>query len=291
MTNTKIYTTDESIELLQFLMLKLSHKGRNKVKGLLTHRQIAVDGKIMTRHNYLLHPGQQVEVLGVRGPMKDELLGIRILFEDDDLIVIDKPAGLLSMATEQERERTAYFVLMNYVRHFHPQNRVFIVHRLDRETSGVMMFAKTEAVQQMLQDTWKDTVFERVYIAVVEGVFSEKQGKLVSWLQQSKTKTMYISKVGEGVKAILQYKVLKENKDFSLLEVRLGTGRKNQIRVQMQSVGHSLLGDKRYGAKKNPLGRLALHASVLSFRHPRTDELLRFETPIPPAFRRLFSKE
>jgi 23S rRNA pseudouridine1911/1915/1917 synthase len=287
MGTDKEFTVTQSNQLLPFLLDNLAGKGRNKVKALLTHRQVAVDGKIVTRHDCALHPGQKVTVLAARGLEKEAMQGIRILHEDDSLIVIDKPPGLLSMATDAEREKTAYHALMTYVRHTNPQSRIFIVHRLDKETSGIMMFAKTEAIQQALQNDWRDVVLERAYVVAVEGRVEPEKGKITSWLQQSKTQTMYVGKPGQGQKAILNYKVLASGNDYSLLDVRLETGRKNQIRVQMQSLGHSVVGDKRYGAKSNPLGRLGLHARVLAFRHPKTGETLRFETPVPPKFRRL----
>jgi 23S rRNA pseudouridine1911/1915/1917 synthase len=290
MGTDKQFTVTQLNQLLPFLLENLAGKGRNKVKALLTHRQVAVDGKIVTRHDFALHPGQKVTVLGARGLEKEAMQGVRILHEDDHLIVIDKPPGLLSMATDTERERTAYHALMTYVRHTNPQSRIFIVHRLDKETSGIMMFAKSEAIQQALQNDWHDVVMERAYVVAVEGRVEPEKGKITSWLQQSKTQTMYVGKPGQGQKAILNYKVLASGNDYSLLDVRLETGRKNQIRVQMQSLGHSVVGDKRYGAKSNPLDRLGLHARVLSFRHPVTGETLRFETPVPPKFRRLVAE-
>lgn len=289
MSQTTEFTVGEPASLLQFLLTKLAGKGRNKVKGLLTHRQIAVDGKIATRHDQALVPGQVVSILNVRRPDKSTMHGIRILFEDASLIVVDKPPGLLSIATEEERELTAYFILTEYVRHDNAKARIHIVHRLDRDTSGVMMFAKTEEVQQALQNNWKDAVSERSYIALVEGIVTPEKQKLESWLQETKTKTMYVGKPGEGFKAVLHYKVLETAHDYSLLEVRLETGKKNQIRVQLQSIGHSIVGDKRYGSKRNPLGRLGLHARVLGFIHPVTGEQLRFETPIPAGFRRVMA--
>jgi len=289
MKPVEAFTVSENTPILALLIAKLPSKGRNKVKSLLTHRQVAVDGKIVTRHDRIVHPGQAVTILTMREPDKEMMRGVRILFEDEDLIVIDKPSGLLSMATKDERERTAYAVLTNYVRQLKPNNRIFIVHRLDRETSGVMMFAKKESVQQSLQEAWKDVVQERAYIALVEGVVTKSEGKLTSWLQQSRTQTMYVGKPGEGLKAVLTYRVQKVGLDCSLLEIKLETGRKNQIRVQMQSIGHPLMGDKRYGSKSNRLGRLGLHARILAFVHPVTGETMRFETPIPPDFLRVFS--
>lgn len=281
------FHVNEPNQLLPFLLQHVTNKGRNKVKALLTHRQVTVDGQVVSKHDFLLKPGQTVAISGSRGLSKEEMHGVRILYEDAELIVIDKPPGLLSMAAELERDRTAYHVLRNYVRLEDPRAKIFIVHRLDKDTSGVMMFAKSEAIQQALQNNWRDVVKERAYVAAVEGTMEPEKGKITSWLQQSKTQTMYVGKSGEGQKAILNYKVIANGNGYSLLDVRLETGRKNQIRVQLQSVGHSVAGDKRYGAKTNPLGRMGLHARLLSFVHPVTKEVLRFETPVPPMFRQL----
>ena len=284
----KVLLVTEADTLLPFLLAKQPGKGRNKVKGLLTHRQILVNDAVVTRHDYPLVPGQRVTVRAVTADEKESLHGMRILFEDADLLVIDKPPGLLSIATDDERELTAYHILTEYVQRFNPKNRIFVVHRLDKETSGVMMFAKKETVQQALQNDWKDTVLERSYVTVVEGFVKSAEGTLKSWLKESKTRTVYVTRPGDGLLAITHYKVLQAERDFSLLEVNLETWRKNQIRVHMQNMGHSVIGDKRYGSKKDPLGRLGLHARVLSFKHPVTGEVLRYETAIPQSFRRLF---
>lgn len=285
-----VLNVTESTELLPFLLGQLPGKGRNKVKGLLIHRLVMVGSKVVTRHNYLLEPGQSVTIRVASVEERESMHGIRILFEDSHLLVIDKPAGLLSMATDEEKEATAYHILRGYLRRKEPQARVFIVHRLDRETSGVMLFAKSEAVQQALQNTWKESVSERSYVVVVEGRVTPTEGTIRSWLKESKTKTMYVTKYGDGQLAVTHYRVMEQNDEFSLLECHLETGRKNQIRVHMQSQGHSVVGDRRYGSTKHPLGRLGLHARVLVFSHPVTKEVLRFETPIPNSFRKLFPK-
>ncbi len=288
MANDTNLMVSEPAQLLAFLLANFPGKGRNKVKALLTHHLVTVDDKIVTRHDHPLQSGQRVTVRGAQGPVKDGLHGIRILFEDANLIVIDKPPGLLSMATEEEHERTAYRMLMDYVKTKNKDARVFIVHRLDKDTSGVMMFARNEGTQQTLQNSWKETVVERSYVAVVEGHLKQQAGTISTWLKESTTRTMYVSKPGEGQKAVTHYQVLESRMDFSLVEVRLETGKKNQIRVHMQHLGNCVVGDRRYGSIKDPLKRLGLHARVLSFHHPVTGEVLRFETAIPPSFRSLF---
>ena len=189
------------------------------------------------------------------------------------------------MAGKNPSELTAYRQLTDYVKEIHPRQRLFIVHRLDRDTSGVMVFAKTEAAKEALQKNWHSDVKERKYTAMVEGVVNERPGTVSSWLTEGKTLKVYSSPFDNGGKhAITHYKKLQGNRHFSLLEVQLETGRKNQIRVHMQELGHSVVGDKKYGARQNPLKRLGLHATTLVFKHPISQEVLRFNAPVPAAF-------
>ncbi|UOF92834.1 RluA family pseudouridine synthase [Fodinisporobacter ferrooxydans] len=283
------FIVKEPGELMQWLLATLAGKGRNKVKGILARGQVSVEGNVVTQYDYPLAAGNRVVIDWSEKIPEAPIEGLEILYEDADLIVIDKEAGLLSIATEGEKQQTAYRMLMEHVRKKNPQNRVFVVHRLDRETSGVMMYAKREQIQEHLQSTWRNTVVERTYVAVVEGCVAKSEGTIRSWLKESKTLQMYSSRTDNGgLEAITHYKVLQADREYSLLEVKLETGRKNQIRVHMQEIGHSIVGDKRYGAKKNPIGRLGLHARVLTFRHPATGQLLSFETEIPKKFLRLF---
>lgn len=213
---------------------------------------------------------------------------LRIVYEDDDIIVVDKPAGLLTIATEREKLDTAYRTLTDHVRKSDARARIFIVHRLDRDTSGLLLFAKSAVVKRALQDHWHETVRERRYVAVVEGRVAGESGTIRSNLVQNRAYRMYSSKrTGEGKPAVTHFEVTAGNTLFTLLSIWLETGRKNQIRVHMQDIRHSIAGDRRYGATTNPIHRLALHAQILSFSHPRTGRVLRFESPVPPAFLRL----
>lgn len=274
------------IQLLSFLLEVLAHRSRNSIKSILARGQVKVDDSIVTQFNYILQPGQKVEILKNKAAIrKDALIGLTILHEDDDLIVVEKEAGLLSIASEKEKELTAHYQLMNYVRNKGPLNRVFVVHRLDKDTSGVMMFAKNERSKQALQNAWRDMVKERSYYALVEGNVQKEKGTIKSWLRESKTKIVYSSYTkGDGLTAITHYKRIQGNSDYSLLEVELETGRKNQIRVHMKDLGHPVVGDKKYGSKTKPIGRLGLHAHVLAFYHPRTKKLMRFEAKVPASF-------
>jgi 23S rRNA pseudouridine1911/1915/1917 synthase len=212
------------------------------------------------------------------------------LHEDNDLIVIEKEPGLLSIASEDEKHLTAYRQLTDYVRNVNPKNRIFVVHRLDRDTSGVMVFAKNKEAQQTLQNSWQESVRERAYIALVEGAV-KKDGTVTSWLTENKMFMVYSSpKPNDGKKAITHYKVLQSNRNFSLLQVNLDTGRKNQIRVHMSDIGHPVVGDKKYGSRNNAIGRLGLHANAIELKHPTTGESMRFESKTPASFTRPFNK-
>lgn len=280
------YKVFEAAELFDFLVEKMPSASRKTIKNMLTHSQVTVDDKTVTQYNTKLTEGQVVAITKQKvNKHKANLKGVEILFEDDAIIVINKAAGVLSMAGKNPSELTAYRQLTDYVKEIHPRQRLFIVHRLDRDTSGVMVFAKTEAAKETLQKNWHSDVKERKYTAMVEGVVNERPGTVSSWLTEGKTLKVYSSPFDNGGKhAITHYKKLQGNRHFSLLEVQLETGRKNQIRVHMQELGHSVVGDKKYGARQNPLKRLGLHATTLVFKHPISQEVLRFNAPVPAAF-------
>ncbi|WP_240941124.1 RluA family pseudouridine synthase [Paenibacillus sp. HB172176] len=275
----------ESAELLAFLLQTQTKLSRNSVKSLLTRGQVLVNDRMEKAYNFQLEPGFTVTIRREGAEQKAPFIGLSILHEDDDIIIINKDAGLLSIASEKENDVTAYRQLMAHVRTSDPRARIFVVHRLDRDTSGVMMFAKSEQIQQQLQNAWQETVLERSYIALVEGEVKRQEGKIESWLQESSTLKMYSSsRPNDGLHAITHYKKLQSNKQFSLLEVRLETGRKNQIRVHMQDIGHPIVGDKKYGSKSRVIPRLGLHARILAFTHPTIGKILRFEAQSPKSF-------
>lgn len=282
------YTIEEETTLLPFL-LKSINKSRNSVKSILTRGQVRVDGQIITQHNHPLKPGQVVEILSNKANIKKSALtGIRIVHEDKDIIVIDKDPGVLSMAGKNPNEPNAYRQLNEYVKADNPKNHIFIVHRLDRDTSGVMIYAKSQEAQQKLQDNWHDIVKERTYIAVVEGAVQKNADTISSWLTENDAMRVYSSHYDDGGKyAVTHYKKLAGNEQYSLLEVELETGRKNQIRVHLQDIGHPIVRDKKYGAKTNPLKRLGLHATTIAFIHPTTDKLVRYTVKPPKSFLRL----
>ena len=282
------WIVEEPAELLEYLFEKMPARSRKAVKGILGRGQVSVNGRATTQFNDKLEPGDRVEIETRTGKHDAKIRGLKILHEDQDIIVIDKEAGLLSIASETEKQMTAFRQLSDYLQTLHPKNRIFIVHRLDRDTSGVMIFAKNKQVQQKLQNDWGSIVSERTYIALVEGKV-EKGGTVTSWLSENKALIMRSSQNPEkGKKAITHYKVLKSNNNFSLLQVNLETGRKNQVRVHMQDIGHPIVRDKKYGAQTNPIKRMGLHAQALEFKHPATGEYVRFESTAPASFSRLF---
>jgi 23S rRNA pseudouridine1911/1915/1917 synthase len=286
--DTLINVTHES-ELMAFLIEQLPHKNRNNIKSLLTNEQIEVDGKVQTRYNVRLKAGNILKIKWERSPVTKSFRGFSIVFEDEHLIVIDKHAGILSVASRSEREYTAYSFLSKHVKTQDPENKIFIVHRLDRDTSGLMVFAKSTKVQHLMQDNWRDVVTERKYIAVAEGVIPVDEGEITSYLHENAAMVVYSDQNPENGKlAKTHFKVLKRTDKFTLLEIRLDTGRKNQIRVHLQEYGYPIVDDKKYGGTQNPINRLGLHAKALGFIHPITKRPMRFETPIPRKFTRLF---
>lgn len=275
---------EEDDALLAFLLRLLSGQSRSSVKALLAHRQILVNGKVTTQFDAPLRKGDEVTVSYERGKVELRNPLLTIVWEDDDLIVVNKKNGLLSVANARVKERTAYHILSDYVKKTDPRNKIFILHRLDRDTSGLMMFAKNPEVQKRLQSKWNTMITERTYVAVVEGRPERDTDLLVSTLTENKRMQVYVSAEGEGKEAVTRYRVVRSNGRYSLLELDLETGRKNQIRVQMQSIGHPVAGDYKYGAETDPAGRLMLHAKRLYFIHPVTGVEMRFDTRTPDAF-------
>lgn len=266
---------------------------RTKIKQLLKYRAIVVNGKAIKNLDHVLMQGDTVEVskdknqTGVTPSM-----GIRVVHEDDAVIVIEKPASLLTMASETEKTKTAYYQVNEFLklRSRDTRERIFIVHRLDRDTSGLIVFAKNAAEKRVLQGNWKEA--EKRYYAVVEGTPVKKAGEIRSNLSETKSLKVYSDRHSEEAKpAITKYRVIRQSRDYALLDILLETGRKNQIRVHLADMGNPVAGDKKYGAQTDPLKRLGLHAYRLSFKHPNTGKPLRFESNMPDSFNRLFKNE
>ncbi|MGL5175452.1 MAG: RluA family pseudouridine synthase [Cetobacterium sp.] len=283
----------EKNELMKFLIEKLTKQSKNNIKTLLSKEQIMVNGKVERQFNLILNPGDEVTVSWEKNRNDKTPKGIKILFEDSDIVVIEKECGLLSIATEKKsNENTAYKLLMDYIKSKNKRERIFIVHRLDKDTSGVMIFAKSEDVKNKLQENWNDLVLEREYAVIVEGVVKEKKGQIKSYLKENKAFTTYSVKDDKtgGKLAITNYKVEKTKGKYTYLKAALETGRKNQIRVHMSDIGHPVVGDKKYGAQTNILKRLGLHAHTLRIQHPVTNKTMSFVSPTPKEFIRIIGE-
>lgn len=284
----KSFRVSRESPLLPFLLEACRSCSRTTVKSYLSHNQVEVNGRIVARFDHALSPGDEVAVFPGRRvePLRHPML--RIVYEDEWLIVADKRSGLLSVGTQRERTRTAYYILSEHVKRSDPANRIFVVHRLDRATSGLLVFAKSERVQSLMQRTWSETVRRRTYVAVVEGAFDKKSGTVSTYLAESKGYKVFVTKDrSAGERAVTRYRVLRFRDGFSLVELELETGKKNQIRAHMEYIGHPVAGDRKYGAHGDPVGRVALHASRLCFVHPVTGRELDFSSPVPAAFGRI----
>jgi len=282
------FEVKEPAELMTFLQKQFPEKSRTAVKSLLVHKQIYIDFNLVTQFNYPLQKGQTVVISNSKIPASAKLDGLKILYEDEYLIVIDKNAGLLSIATNSEKEKTAYSMLRNHVKQLGSQFKLFVLHRLDKDTSGVMMYAKAADIQEEMQRNWHRYVTQRLYIAVVEGSIKEEKGVISTWLSEDKAHKVISSEEQKGRQATTNFKVIKRCATYTMLELFLETGRKNQIRVHLQELGHNIIGDRKYGAKASPIGRMGLHARTLEFIHPATNEKMKFESQIPKSFLKLF---
>ena len=283
------HTVREETTLLEFLMKELSGISRNRAKDILAGHGVTVDRQQTTRFDLPLRPGQVVRISKHKGGSQLLNRYVRIVYEDKDLVVIEKAEGILSMPATA-KQYSVKQVLDEYFEKRHFKCTAHVVHRLDRETSGLMMYAKNLETAQILEDNWHEIVYDRRYIAVVSGQVEQDGGTIQSWLKDNKAYITYSSPEdpGGGKFAITHYHTLQRNDRYSLLELKLETGRKNQIRVHMQDIGHPVVGDRKYGNGSDPIHRLCLHAYRLHFYHPRTGEPLYFETTIPREFKHLF---
>ena len=274
--------------LMEFLMFKMPDTPRKTIKSLLTHHQVAVGGVPVSQYNYPLVPEDVVTVSKNR-IAKHERKDWPILYEDEDIIVINKPSGLLSVATDREKGKTAYRLVSDYVTQLNPKARVYVVHRLDEDTSGVLVFAKKYEVREALQNHWQEIVETRAYYAIVEGKMERDEAVLQDYLMQNDLHLVFVTKnKTAGKLSTTAYKVISYKEPYSLLDVHISSGRKNQIRVQLGSRGHYVVGDDKYGEPSDPLGRLGLHAYQLTFTNPLSGKRYDFITPMPDAFKSLF---
>ena len=304
--------------LLQYLFEILPGQSRTSVKNLLSKGQVLVNGEGQTAFDLPLKKGDTITILpkgisiarAIKSDAKDEVLkaGVKILFEDENYIVVDKPSGMLTVATGKEK-KTLYALLNAYIKVNARMQRkedlisgktpdrstakIWIVHRLDKGTSGALVFAKNERAKDILQSKWKDLVAERKYVAWLEGKLEKESGAIQSWLVEnpkSLKMNSYDTEVKDGQLAITHYRVLSYSRHYTQVEFSLETGRKNQIRVHAASLGHPVAGDDKYGAETDPIKRLALHAATLVFRNPFSNKMVRCSSPLPESFERFTLK-
>ena len=284
--NLKQFVVKQQCELLEFLLMTFKDQSRNSVKSLLGSHRVSIDGAPVTQFNFKLYPGDTV-IISSSPIRKKTRSNLPIIFEDNDFIVINKPSKLLSVPSDNEKGSTAFRMVNDYLQQKDKHNRAFIVHRLDEDTSGVLMFAKNDKMARALTDgdNWNNLVKKRGYFAIVEGTLDNKEGTIRSYLKKNSQNMMYSSKKkGDGQLAITNYKIIQENGQYSLADVDIKTGRKNQIRVHFGDLGHFIIGDDKYGEPSNPIKRLGLHAYELDIIHPFTGKLLKFKAPMPKEF-------
>ena len=272
--------------LMEFVGRCRPDSKRTDIKKWLKFGQLMVDGAVTTAFDASVNPGSEVALNLSRPFPRFRHPRIEIVYEDDHVLVVNKGYGLLSVGTQShKKEENAYEILKTYVKNVDPANRLYVVHRLDRDTSVLMMFAKSEEAQEVLRHNWNNVILQRLYVAVLEGYLEEDRGYVKSRLAENSQFVVYSTdNPDEGRVAVTHYEVLGRGNNYTLAHFSLDTGRKNQIRVHAHDLGHPIAGDRKYGARTSPLHRLALHAQTLRFAHPITKKDMNFETPIPPKF-------
>ena len=278
----------EPVKLLDFLFASMPDAKRTTVKDYLKYGQVMLCGQVSTRFDDEVRPADEVKVNTTRQFQVFSHPRMKLVYEDDDIIVVVKGYGLLSMGNDKVRQGTAYSILKEYIKTHDPRNKLFIVHRLDQHTSGLMVFAKSMEAKERLQHNWNNMVLRRQYVCVAEGRLDPAEGEVKSYLAENTQHIVYSTDdPRKGQLAYTRYRTLTSGNGYTLAEVELETGRKNQIRVHFKDLGHPIAGDRKYGAKTSPANRLCLHAMSLRFVHPVTRKLMDFTTPVPASFRKI----
>lgn len=273
-------------KLLEYLYEHLDMP-KKRIKQYLAHGSIYVNNNRTTKFDYPVISGMNIMIDTENKNKKS--LPFDIVYEDDEIIVVNKPSGLLTIATAKEKSRTLYHIVREYLVSKDRNARVFVVHRLDKDTSGIVILAKNERIKNQLQENWCEYVKFREYVAVVHGHFKKKEDRVVQQLKETKTNLVYATKKGDGKEAITNYKVVRENENYSVVQVLLETGRKNQIRVCFQTLKHPILGDKKYGVK-DQANRLFLHANRIKIYYPVIKKDILFEVSTPQEFKKIMNK-
>lgn len=278
------YIIKKETILIDYLIndLKYAHK---EAKKKLTNEQILVNNKKITQYNFKLKNQDIITINNFNSKINDN---IDIIYEDKNIIVVNKPSNLLTISTNKEKEKTLYYLVSQYLKKNNKNQKIFVIHRLDKETSGIVMFAKCEKIKNLYQNNWDDIVKYRGYIAVVNGIPSKKQDTIIQYLKENESLYVYPTNSKIGKKAITYYSVLKSNQKYSLLDIEIKTGRKNQIRVAMKSIGLPIVGDKKYGLLNKQINFFGLQANKLIVEDPINHKLLTFEINISEKFNKLF---
>lgn len=271
------FRVKEQKELLEYLYIVVN-KSKNNIKTFLKSGNVYVNDKSINKHNYMLNINDKVVI-------KMFNTSLDILYEDNDIIAVNKPSGLLTVATDKIKDKTLFREVSDYFKKSNKNNKVFIVNRIDKDTSGIVIFAKNERIKDILQSKWNDIVKVRKYITIVEGITEEK-GRIKSYLSENKEHIVYSSKTGKL--AITDYERIKHNNNYSMLNVYLSTGRKNQIRVHMKDIGHPVVGDSKYGNKNSKVNRLMLHSEYIEFINPINNKIIKISCPSPIEFDSVF---
>lgn len=283
------FISHEEDILINVLRNNLKKYSKNNIKTFLSKEMVLVNNIVQTRYDYLVHVTDKITIRETKIKVPKLKNRLNIIYEDDDLIAINKPHGLLSIATEREKEYTLYHFVSDYLKDKNKNNKIFIIHRLDKDTSGIVIFAKNQKTKNLFQNNWDKIVRNRCYYAVCEGSLKEKEGTIKEYLvENDKSFMVYATKnKKEGKLAVTDYKVVKENKNYSLLDINIKTGRKNQIRVGLMNLGNPIVGDKKYGEGKSIIKRMALHEYKIEIYDPRTNKKLLLRTEMPTTFKKL----
>lgn len=284
MSKYQNYIVSSGDTLLNSISYFKKDLSRKTIKNYIKNKMVMVNNKVITNSSYVVKSGDEV-IINYQKQVIPQY-NLDIIYEDDELIAINKPHGLLTISNDKEKEITAYRMVSDYVKKNNKNIYIFVVHRLDQDTSGILLFCKNERIRDMMQDNWNTLVKQRGYMAIVDGNMSGS-GTFHSFLLEDRHQFVYSSKNGNGKEAITHYSVIKNNKYYSLVKVFIDTGRRNQIRVHFSEHGHPIVGDKKYKCFTNPIKRLCLHANILEFIHPKTKKLIHLECNIPDEFNRI----
>lgn len=287
-----VYNVNKPAELMSFLMENMAGISRTSVKAMLSNRRVYVDNHIVTAFNFALKPGVQVKINKKKSNKEFHSNLLKLLYEDAYLLVVEKKEGLLPFPAAKGNERSAQSILLEYVKRTAKERQVYVVHPLDREASGLMIFAKDEKTRNTLQDYWEEFIISQRFVAVLNGETEKDNGIVTSWTHEGKVYVSFAPLETNNINKITtRYQTIKRRNGYSLVEVEPDNGRRNHVRMHMADLKHPILGDKRNGSAESPLRRMALHAFKLDFHHPVTSEKLKFETPYPASFKELMTRK